>query len=218
MIERPVPIALIEDHPPTRREMTRLLEENGAFRVTGSFASVEEAELVPTEARLVLLDLDLPGKHGSEAIPEIREALPAAKIVVHTVFEDVDSILRCIKAGVDGYLLKGMHPELFRAELNVVLLGGAPMTARVADHILSAYDQGSLSLTQPTAHPPNSPLTKREQEVLNLMALGLTYKEAAFRLSVSSGTIRKHIEHIYRKLNVNSKVEAINAAYRRPAR
>lgn len=142
--------------------------------------------------------------NGEELIPLVHEKYPQIKLVVFTVFEDQARIVRLLRLGVNGYLLKDTADELLIAELKVILLGGAPLSPRVARKILD--DE------RDDAHTQASPLSERETEILNLIALGMSYRAIADDLEISPNTVRVHIGNIYGKLATSSKVEALNRA------
>ncbi len=142
--------------------------------------------------------------NGEELIPLVRAKYPFMKIVIFTVFEDQARIVRLLRLGVNGYLLKDTTDELLIAELKVILLGGAPLSPRVARKILD--DERDHAGSQ------DNPLSERETEILNLIALGMSYRSIADDLEISPNTVRVHIRHIYEKLATSCKVEALNRA------
>ena len=156
---------------------------------------------------VVLMDVEMPGTDGIAATARVKESFPQIRVIMTTVFEDPDVLIRAVRAGADGYLLKGSSPEELERAVREALAGGAPMTPVMA--------RKSLQLLRRSApHPPRSvpdgdTLTPRECEVLEQLAAGLTYRATAGNLYLSEATVRKHVENIYRKLRVNNKVAAI---------
>lgn len=156
---------------------------------------------------VVLMDINMPVMDGIEATTYISEKWPHIKVIMSTVFDDDDHLFKAILAGAKGYLLKDETAEKIESSIREVLDGGAPMSPSIA---LKAI---SLIKFQPIANNTEDfGLSKREIEVLEHLSTGLTYDEIAGNLTVSTGTIRKHVENIYRKLHVHSKVEAVQKA------
>jgi DNA-binding NarL/FixJ family response regulator len=201
-----VDIVVVEDRPVVQQRLTDLFAQHADFQLRALCSAAEEVlpRLEQTPCDLLMVDLELPGMNGEELIPLVREKYPLIKLVIFTVFEDQARIVRLLRLGVNGYLLKDTMDELLIAELKVILLGGAPLSPRVAHKILD--DERDLIGTQP------SPLSERETEILNLIALGMSYRSIADDLEISPNTVRVHIGNIYTKLATSSKVEALNRA------
>lgn len=201
-----IPVLALEDQPVIQDRLRRIFSASEKYLLLGVCGSVDEALAKLTQAKpaIFLVDLGLPDKSGDELIPIVRQRYPEIKIVVFTVFEDQKRIVRLMRLGIRGYLLKDISDELLFAELGVIDAGGSTLTERVAQKILAEIGDNYQS----TEHP----LTDREIEVLNLSALGLNYKDIAEDLDISPHTVRRHINHIYEKLEVGSKVEALNRA------
>jgi two-component system NarL family response regulator len=199
-------LIVVEDRPVIQQRLSDLFESQSDFSLRALCTSAEDAldRLQETPCDLMIVDLELPGMSGEELIPRVRAAYPPIKLVVFTVFEDQARIVRLMKQGIDGYLLKDTGDELLLAELKVIMLGGAPLSPRVARKILD--DSGDEPYLQ------QNPLSERELEILNLTALGLSYRAIADDLNISPNTVRVHITHIYEKLNTCNKIEALNRA------
>ncbi|MCR9145102.1 MAG: response regulator transcription factor [bacterium] len=201
----PKTVSLVEDEPLVRQRLQRLIDDSPDFSLLRSYSSgvpaVQDLPIVPPD--LLITDLGLPGMRGEEVIARVKETLPELPIVAYTVFEDEDSILGAIRAGANGYILKDTAEQLILAELRVVLLGGSTLTPRIAERILNLQAAADSAETQ-----GREELTPRELEILNEISLGFTYGEIAEHLTISLHTVRRHIEKIYRKLNVNSRHEA----------
>ncbi|MFO1469662.1 MAG: response regulator transcription factor [Turneriella sp.] len=201
-----VPILVLEDQPVIQARLQSLLVSRADFQLLQICGSAEEAfQLLQfVRPQIFLVDLELPGMNGEDLIPMVRQKYPDIKIVVFTVFEDHARIVRLLKSGIRGYLLKDISDDLLLAELRVIVAGGSTLTERVAQTLLGEINQVSAKEA--------SVLTERETEVMNLIALGLNYKDIAEDLEISPHTVRRHINHIYEKLEVNSKIEAMNRA------
>ncbi len=204
----PVRLWFIEDNAAFRRSLTRGLEGTGRFSCTGSWASAEEAlrALTTHEAPdAVLLDVGLPGMDGIEALRRLRERLPAVALMVLTVFEDEDKIMRAICAGAQGYLLKTAPVGEIAAAIGDVLHGGSPMNSRIARRVLELFSRFV---------PPQKDygLSPREKEILQFMVEGHIKKEIAARMSLSVHTVNTHMRNIYEKLQVNTVNGAVAKA------
>ncbi len=199
-------VIVVEDRPVIQQRLADLFGSQQEFILCALCVSAEDAldRLKETPCDLMIVDLELPGMSGEELIPRIRSAYQNVKLVVFTVFEDQARIVRLMKQGIDGYLLKDTSDALLLAELNVIMLGGAPLSPRVARKILED--------TPETDCFEKNPLTEREGEILNLIALGLNYRDIAEDLDISPNTVRVHIARIYEKLNSCNRIEALNRA------
>lgn len=195
-------ISLVEDNPDISEYLQDLFTSNNEFEFVASYPDANSGinGILKQTPDMAIIDLGLPDRHGSECIRELRKELPELKIVVFTVFEDEQNIINAIKLGANGYLLKDTAPDLFLLELQVVMQGGASLTPRVAFGMMGIFNEGKKK---------DSPLTARESEVLHLIALGFKYNDIADEMDLSPNTVRRYIERIYQKLNVNSKSEAI---------
>lgn len=225
--ERELRVAVVEDDPRYRVSLETLLTHAHGFRLAGSFgtplALLGEADRAATGAHglawdLVLMDLQLPGMSGIEATRRLKRLQPELPVVVLTVFEDPDTILEAICAGADGYLLKKSSAPEMLEHLRAVAKGGAPLTARVARTVLGllrAEAGGAPAAAHRDAGPvPELDLTARERDVLRCLVSGMSYKQAAAELGISTETVRAHIKSIYRKLQVHNVAEAVSRAIR----
>lgn len=200
----PYKVSVVEDRPEIADRLIEQLAASPDFSVSEHYASAERAlsGIAADSCELLLLDIGLPGMSGVDAIPFLLKHRPELKIVVLTVFENPALIMRALGYGAKGYLLKGIGADLLLAELKVVMLGGSALTAVVAAQVMEKF-------TDVPATPDTSSLTAREKEVLNLLSLGMTYTDCAEDLEISPHTVRRHIENIYVKLNINSRAEII---------
>lgn len=201
-------VAIIEDHDDYRDGLAHLINHTEGFQCVGQYVSVEEAARNMPEADVVLLDIGLPGKSGIEGIAEIKRRFPDAQVIMLTVFEDDRNIFEAIRAGANGYLLKKTPPAKLLLAIEEAASGGMPMTPFVARQVVDMFKQYI---------PPEKEkfsLTARESEVLALLVDGLNYAMIAEKLFISLDTVRNHIRHIYEKLHVHSKAEAVAKAMR----
>lgn len=218
-------IVVVEDDRRYRDSLRVLFSHVGGFELAGVHPTADDflkqAALAASggadlEGDLVLMDLQLPGTGGVEAIRRLKALSPQTKVVALTVFEDPATILDAICAGADGYLLKRTPvPELL-AQLRLVQAGGAPLTAGVARSVLDLLRTSSRRGLTPEHNRARTglDLTEREVEVLRALVEGLTYRQIAERLDVSIETIRSHVKAIYRKLQVHGVAEAVSRAVR----
>jgi len=202
-------VLIVDDHPLTRDALTVLLRQNG-FEVAGEAADGETAiaragELAPD---LILLDLSLPGMNGLEALPLLREAAPAAEVVVLTASGTDDNLLAAIRGGAAGYLLKSEPPERIVDFLRSVARGEAALSGAVARRLLETVrSTGGRETGVPDAIARE--LTAREVEILLLLDERLETDEIARRLFISEHTVRTHVKSVLRKLGVSSRREAV---------
>lgn len=155
---------------------------------------------------VILMDIDMPKMNGIEATEYLSSRFPRIKIIMCSVYDDEDSILDSIIAGATGYLLKEEKPEIIHAAIYQAMEGGSPLNPSIARKTLKLISRGETK----KKNTVNYGLTAREREILQLLANGLSYEQIAINLFISKGTVRKHIENLYRKLQVNNKIDAIN--------
>lgn len=159
---------------------------------------------------VILMDINMPEMDGIEATEIVRKRFPQIKVIMSTVFDQEDYILKAIMAGANGYLLKDEKPLKLHLAIEEVLEGGAPMSAAIAHKALQLIRLGAPEMEAPIDYN----LTKRETQILEQLASGRNYQEIAENLFISPSTVRKHIENIYQKLQVHNKVEAVQLALR----
>lgn len=159
---------------------------------------------------LILMDIEMPVMNGIDATDEVKRLYPHIKVIILTVFDTDENIFRAIKAGADGYLLKEITPEELYKAIVDTMNGGASMTPSIALKTLRMFREPT-NFEQLTSDPELK-LTDREIKVLEQLATGIKYEQIASNLIVSTGTIRKHIDNIYAKLQVHNKLEAIQKA------
>ena len=179
------------------------------------FKAVNGAEMVGKleadhNVDVILMDIQMPEMDGIKATELIKEKYPQIKIIMLTVFDDEEHVFKAIQAGADGYLLKEINAEKIHKSILEVINDGAPMSPSIALKALNLL-RNPLTITEDEAIEKVK-LTKRETDVLLQLSKGLNYNEIAENLFISSGTIRKHIENIYRKLQVHNKMEAVQKA------
>ncbi|MBS2035870.1 response regulator transcription factor [bacterium] len=195
-----VKIALVEDDETFRTSLMVTLQEAEDFQLVRAFGSAEEFLQSPPDCEVLLVDLGLPGMSGQELIARLQATHPKIECIAHTVFEEPTTVLSALRAGAVGYLLKGCTPAELLRSLRTLPDGGAPLTAKIARLLIREV--------QPTPDP----LSQREHEVLQTLSEGYSYKEVAARLVVSTHTVHTHVKHIYEKLQVSGRRQALNKA------
>lgn len=205
-----IKVAFVEDQRQTREGLAALVGGTPGFRVVGSFASMEEAlAKIPWEVPdVVLADIQLPGISGIEGVRRIKERYPAMPILMLTVYDDNDSVFEAVCAGACGYLLKDTPPAKLLDAIRELGDGGAPMTPGIARKVVAMFQRVAAPRLE------EHRLSPRELDVLKLLADGHSYKTAAAALGLGIDTVRYHVRHIYEKLHVHSKSEAVLKALR----
>jgi DNA-binding NarL/FixJ family response regulator len=203
-------VAIVEDLQRTRTLLATFIDAAGDCRIIGSFTSMEEAlpALDGQPADVVLADIGLPGMSGIEGVRRLKTASPDTQVLMLTVYDDNAHIFEAICAGASGYLLKDTPPDRVLGAIRELRAGGAPMTPEIARKVVAMFQRVA---------PPRDDserLSPREVEVLKLLADGHSYKTAADALKVSIDAVRFHIRHIYDKLHVHSKSEAVLKAFK----
>lgn len=195
---------VVEDDPSVRHILSNWLQDAEDFACKGVFPDVESAMPKISEHKpdVVLMDINLPGLSGVECVRQLKAALPDTQFVMLTVYEDSNHIFDALSAGATGYLIKTTPREALIAALREVHAGGSPMSGNIARKVVQ-------SLHQPKAAMSTSELSKRENEVLALLAQGYLYKEIADALGIGLETVNTYIRRIYEKLHVHSRAQAV---------
>ncbi len=204
-------VLLVEDDDNTRERLARIVDAHARLEIVAAVATLAEARtaLAAQDPRVLLVDIGLPDGNGIELIREARDSHPRAEAMVITVFADEQHVVAALEAGAGGYLLKDGSSEYVAESILQLVAGGSPISAAIARHLLKRF-------RKPTAPPGEAtPLTAREGEVLELVAKGFAYAEIADMLGMSVNTLTSHIKHIYRKLEVRSRGEAVFEALQR---
>jgi len=200
-----VAVAIIEDDAQARKILAGWINRASGFHLAGEWGDAESAlEALPSKKPdVVLMDINLPGISGVEAVRKLKPLLLTTQFVMLTVYEDADHIYNALAAGATGYLLKQTPREELLEALAEVNRGGSPMTSNIARKVVQSYR------VTPVAGPDSENLSPREQEVLNLLAQGYLYKEIAERLNISVPTVNTYVRRMYEKLHVRSRAQAV---------
>ncbi len=198
-------VAVVEDRQQEREHLAELLNAASGFCCVAACRSATEALTVLPECRpdIVLMDINMPGMSGIECVRQLRDLLPETQTMMLTVLEDHELIFQSLAAGATGYMLKKTPPAKLLEAILELRAGGAPMSGQVARKVVAAFRQPTTGIQ------PSSSLTPVEQTILQLLARGLLYKEVANHLNISLSTVRTHVWHIYRKLQVHNRTEAV---------
>jgi len=207
---RPIGIAVVEDEREVREGLRYLLGLDGRIRVLRAFGRAEEfleSLREPPFPDLVLMDIGLPGMGGIEATRRALEIRPELAVLILTVFEEEEKILAAIRAGAIGYLLKNTKPDILLDQIASAVSDGSPISPTVARSLLAEIRRGG-----PAASASDYALTLRETEILADIVGGYTSREIAERHNMAASTAKKHILHIYQKLNVSNRAEFVKKA------
>ena len=198
-------VAIVEDNPVIRKTFRQWINAAPGFQCVAACANAEEAlaEIPGLKPDVVLMDVHLPGESGIACTARLKEALPAVQVIIVTVYRNHELIIQALQAGACGYLLKRSSPDELLKAISEVLSGGAPMTGEIARMLVEAFQK------KPASSAPGDGLTQREAEILALLSEGLSNKEIADRGKISYDTVRAHLRHIYEKLHVRGRTEAV---------
>jgi DNA-binding NarL/FixJ family response regulator len=206
-----IKVAIVEDIRDIREGLQLLIDSDESFSCTNAFAVGEDAVkgLPSSLPDVVLMDIHLPGMNGIEAVKILKSSHPALQFIMSTIYEDDENIFESLKAGASGYLLKKTPPEKILEAIKEVYNGGSPMSSQIARRVIEAFQKKTIVAESPK-------LTSKENEILKALSKGLRYKEIASEMQISLDTVRTHVRHIYEKLQVQSRMEAINKVYGHP--
>ena len=203
-----ITLTIVEDLDEVREGLMTFLSLSPEFKVLDTFKTAEQAlEMIPRlQPDIVIMDINLPGMNGIECIRQISARNSHTQFMMFTVYENDEKVLEALKAGASGYLLKNTGLIHIIEALKELHQGGSPMSSNIARKLVNNFQQQAQKepLTGMAA------LSLRENEILRHLARGLLYKEIADKLNISTSTVRQHIHHIYEKLHVQNRTEAIN--------
>lgn len=201
-------ISIYEDNTRLSDLLVMMLENAQDFDVTGTHTNCANAirEVKIEEPEVIIMDIDMPEVDGMEGVLQIKSQFPNVKIIMHTVFDDDERLFECLKRGADGYLLKKDSALMLINAINDVLTGGAPMSPGIARKVLRSFIQPVTKIEYK--------LTEREKEILEQLTRGNSYKMIADECDISIETVRRHLQNIYHKLQVQSAPAAVAKAIR----
>jgi DNA-binding NarL/FixJ family response regulator len=200
-----IKVAIVEDDSRFRQSLRRVIESKPGLKCIAEYGTGAEAgKILRDMPDVVLMDLNLPDCSGAEVTAQLKAQLPNLSVVILTVYNDADHIFKALRAGACGYLLKqASAPEILEAIADAYR-GGAPMTSEIARKVIAAFHE-----TKPASSPMEA-LAPREQEILELVANGYANKEIADKLAITLSTVCWYLHEIYKKLHVQSRVQAVN--------
>jgi DNA-binding NarL/FixJ family response regulator len=209
-----LPVAIVEDNNDIRLALEQIIESDSDYTLAGSCVSGEEAlvKLPILNPKVVLMDIGLGGISGIEVVRELKASNPDILFMMCTIYDEDEKIFEALSAGASGYILKKTSPAKLLEGIKELIEGGAPMSSQIARKVVAAFQN------KPTATSVGSALdvlSKRENEILEMLSTGLLYKEISDKLMISSETVRKHVYHIYEKLHVSNRIEAVNKFFGR---
>lgn len=205
-----IQVVIIEDIKEIREGLQILIDGSEGFTCLKTFTTAEQAitELPGFCPDVALMDINLPGINGIEAVKKLKVQCPSTQFIMSTVYEDDENIFESLKAGASGYLLKKTAPSKIMDAITEVYNGGSPMSSQIARKVIASF-QHKDSIDETDI------LTPKEKEILKELAKGLRYKEIADEMHISIETVRSHARKIYEKLQVQSRTEALNKVYGR---
>jgi DNA-binding NarL/FixJ family response regulator len=206
-----IKVAIFEDNRNLREGLYQLINGSNGFCCVGAFANCERLihDIKECRPEVVLMDIEMPGLSGIEAIKILKEHFPEVKVLMETIFEDAEKIFNSICNGAEGYILKNTEPSFILSAIKEIYEGGAPMTPSVASKVLKMFkNNSSVQVNE------NIGLTEREKEILKSLVEGMSYKMIAATCFITIDTVNGHIKNIYKKLQVHSKSEAVAKAIR----
>lgn len=210
--ETEIAVALVEDQSGLRDSLREVLEGSAGLRCVGAFANAEQclADLPAQNPKVVFMDINLPGMDGVTCVRELARLVPDVLVVMLTMYDNTDAIFSSLEAGACGYLHKPIRGRELVKAVHDVVAGGSPMSAKIARLVVQRFKNPRPE--PPTHIEPKTEdfdLTAREQEVLDLLCQGYLYKEIGDKLKISGHTVNFHIRHIYSKLQVRSRAQAV---------
>lgn len=209
-----ISVSIVEDNHDIRNALEQIIDMADGYTLAGSCINGEEAIInIPLyKPNVVLMDINLGGLNGIEAVRILKEEQPDILFMMCTVYEEDEKIFEALSAGANGYVLKKTAPDKLLDAIKELYEGGAPMSSQIARKVVANFQNKHTSASQLDSLEA---LSKREKEILEMLSKGLLYKEIADQLFISPQTVRKHVYHIYEKLHVGNRIEAVNKFFGR---
>jgi DNA-binding NarL/FixJ family response regulator len=203
-------VSIYEDNAKLRELLELLVSNTEGFTMAGLHPDCRhvEAEMKTDQPDVVIMDIDMPGRSGIEGVRLIKAEHVNVRVLMHTVFDDDEKLFKCLSNGADGYLLKKDSSAQLMQAIQEVFEGGAPMSPGIAHRVLQTFRH----ISPPPKKEYN--ITEREQQVLELLARGFSYRMIALEILISPETVKKHLKNIYQKLHVQCGPEAVAKAIR----
>jgi DNA-binding NarL/FixJ family response regulator len=200
-----ISVSIVEDDLKVRESLAKLIDSSQGYRCVSQHASGEDAlrEIPRVNPNVTLMDINLTGINGVECVRRLKPLVPKTQIIMLTVYQNTEHIFNALAAGATGYLLKQTKPAELLAAIKDVFEGGSPMNSHIARKIVQSFHR-----TTPRGSEDQG-LSPREAQVLDLLAKGFLYKEIAESMGLTYATVHTHVRHIYEKLHVRSRTEAV---------
>ncbi|MCE3297059.1 MAG: two component transcriptional regulator, LuxR family [Crocinitomicaceae bacterium] len=204
-------ICIVEDMPEIRQELENIIRSSAELQLQASFSSAEDAleDIAALQPDIVIMDINLPRMDGISCVKQASALSPQTQFMMFTIFENSDQVFDALAAGASGYLLKNTPGQKMIESIVELYNGGSPMSAQIARKLVTTFQQKDHQVNEDFKL-----LSKREKEIMELLAKGFLYKEVADKLSITTGTVRQHIHNIYEKLHVQNRTEALNKIYK----
>jgi DNA-binding NarL/FixJ family response regulator len=214
-MNKEITVAIVDDNNDLRKMLEEIISMADGYRCIGAMATADEAmRLLPVlKPDVVLMDINLGTvESGIDCVRELKPRIPATNFMMCTVYEEDEKIFEALSAGASGYILKKTTPQKTLEAITELYHGGAPMSSQIARKVVAAFsNKNEIIKSENDLHD----LSNREKEILEHLSKGMMYKEIAAALFISPETVRKHVYHIYEKLHVTNRVEAVNKYYGR---
>ena len=209
-----ISVCIVDDNRELRNALEEIISMSDGYKCLGTLPTAEDAirQIPLLKPDVVLMDINLgSAESGIDCVRALKPRIPATNFMMCTVYEEDEKIFEALSAGASGYILKKTTPSKMLEAIRELYEGGAPMSSQIARKVVAAF------LNRPSTSGANdlNSLTNREKEILELLSRGMMYKEIALALNLANDTIRKHVYHIYEKLHVTNRVEAVNKFFGR---
>jgi len=209
-----ISVCIVDDNRELRNALEEIISMSDGYKCLGTLPTAEDAirQIPLLKPDVVLMDINLgSAESGIDCVRALKPRIPATNFMMCTVYEEDEKIFEALSAGASGYILKKTTPSKMLDAIRELYEGGAPMSSQIARKVVAAF------LNRPSNSGANdlNSLTNREKEILELLSRGMMYKEIALALNLANDTIRKHVYHIYEKLHVTNRVEAVNKFFGR---
>jgi DNA-binding NarL/FixJ family response regulator len=210
-----ISVCIVDDNSDLRNALEEIIEMSEGYKCIGTIGTAEEAirQIPVLKPDVVLMDINLGGdESGIDCVKALKNIVPGTNFMMCTVYEEDEKIFEALSAGASGYILKKTAPSRLVEAIRELYQGGAPMSSQIARKVVAAF-QHKTGVS--TSGPVLDELSNREKEILEQLSKGLMYKEIAAELFISPETVRKHVYHIYEKLHVTNRIEAVNKFFGR---
>lgn len=209
-----ISVCIVDDNRELRNALEEIISMSEGYKCVGTIPTAEDAirQIPLLKPDVVLMDINLgSSESGIDCVRALKPRIPATNFMMCTVYEEDEKIFEALSAGASGYILKKTTPSKMLEAIRELYEGGAPMSSQIARKVVAAF------LNRPASNTGDelNNLTNREREILELLSRGMMYKEIALALNLANDTIRKHVYHVYEKLHVTNRVEAVNKFFGR---